>query len=307
MSGVRAGQGRTGRHMYRHALPLALLTLLAWTASPATAQVPLPWQMGLQAPHSSVQAEVQSLNTFVLYIIIAITVFVAGLLLYVIVKFNHKANPIPSRTSHNTVIEILWTTVPVLILIAIAVPSFRLVYFQDRTTKPDMTVKVTGHQWYWEYTYPEQGGLDFQSYMIPEKQLKPEQRSLRQLAVDNPLVVPVGKNVRVLIASGDVLHSFFIPSLGVQRYAIPGRIIETWFNVDKPGDYYGECNQICGINHDAMSIEVHAVSEADYAAWLKEAKNKFSAVTPASPQRPSFPAGPREPGRSGRVELALAR
>lgn len=302
MSGVRAG-----RNSFRWWTPLALLTPLAWISSPAMAQVPHPWQMGLQAPHSSVQAEVQSLNTFVLYVIIAITVFVAGLLLYVIVKFNHKANPIPSRTSHNTVIEILWTTVPVLILIAIAVPSFRLVYFQDRTTKPDMTVKVTGHQWYWEYTYPEQGGLDFQSYMIPEKQLKPDQRSLRQLAVDNPLVVPVGKNVRVLIASGDVLHSFFIPSLGVQRYAIPGRIIETWFNVDKPGDYYGECNQICGINHDAMSIEVHAVSEADYAAWLKEAKNKFSAVTPVSPQRPTFPAGPREPGRSARVELALAR
>ena len=261
-------------------------------ASQAWAQVPHPWQMGLQAPHSSVQAEAQSLNTFVLYVIIAITVFVAGLLLYVIVRFNHRANPIPSRTSHNTVIEILWTTVPVLILIAIAVPSFRLVYYQDRATHPDMTVKVTGHQWYWEYTYPEEGGLDFQSYMIPSKQLKPEQRSLRQLAVDNPLVVPVGKNVRVLLASGDVLHSFFIPSLGVQRYAIPGRLIETWFNVDKPGDYYGECNQICGINHDGMSIEVHAVSQADYAAWLKDAKNKFSALNPAHPSR---------------VELALAR
>ncbi len=261
-------------------------------AAPAMAQVPHPWQMGLQAAHSPVQSEVMWLNNFVLYIIIGIVVFVAGLLLYVIVRFNHRAHPIPTRTSHNTVIEILWTTVPVLILIAIAVPSFKLVYFQDRVTKPDMTIKVTGHQWYWEYTYPEQGGLDFQSYMIPEKQLKPEQKALRQLAVDNPLVVPVGKNVRVLIASGDVLHSFFIPSLGVQRYAIPGRLIETWFKVDKPGDYYGECNQICGINHSSMSIAVRAVSEADYAAWVKEAKNKFSALTPSHP---------------GRTELALAR
>ncbi len=271
--------------------------LLFSTSVPALAQVPHPWQMGLQAPHSSVQAEVQSLNTFLLYIIIGIATFVAALLLYVIVRFNHRANPIPSRTSHNTTIEILWTTVPVLILIAIAVPSFRLVYYQDRATHPDMTIKVTGHQWYWEYTYPEEGGLDFQSYMIPSKQLKPEQKSLRQLAVDNPLVVPVGKNVRVLIASGDVLHSFFIPSLGVQRYAIPGRLIETWFNVDKPGDYYGECNQICGINHDGMSIEVHAVSQADYVAWLKDAKNKFSAL---SPSRTNL-------GRPARVELALAR
>ena len=248
--------------------------------APALAQVPHPWQMGLQAPHSPVQAEAQALNTFVLYIIVAIAAFVAGLLLYVIVRFNHRANPVPSRTSHNTVIEILWTTVPVLILIVIAVPSFRLVYFQDRATAPDMTVKVTGHQWYWEYTYPDQDGLDFQSYMIPDKQLKPEQKALRRLAVDNPLVVPVGKSVRVLIASADVLHSFFIPSLGVQRYAIPGRTIETWFKVDQPGDYYGECNQICGINHSAMSIEVHAVSAADYAAWLKDAKNKFSALDP---------------------------
>ena len=261
------------------AIPVPAL-LLAMLASPALAQVPHPWQMGLQAAHSPVQSEIRALNALVLYIIIGITIFVACLMLYVIVRFNHKANPVPSRTSHNTVIEILWTTVPVLILIVIAVPSFRLVYYQDRATAPDMTIKVTGHQWYWEYTYPDQNGLDFQSYMIPEKQLKPDQKALRQLAVDNPLVVPVGKSVRVLIASGDVLHSFFIPSLGVQRYAIPGRTIETWFKVDQPGDYYGECNQICGINHDAMSIQVHAVSDADYAAWLKTAKNKFSAASP---------------------------
>ena len=267
------------------ALAGGLAAVVAGRAGPAAAQVPHPWQMGLQAPHSSVQSEMQALNTFVLWIIIAIAAFVAGLLLYVIFRFNHKRNPVPSRTSHNTVIEILWTTVPVLILIVIAIPSFRLVYFQDRATKPDMTIKVTAHQWYWEYTYPDQNGLDFQSYMIPEKQLKPEQRSLRQLAVDNPLVVPVGKSVRVLLTSGDVLHSFFIPSLGVQRYAIPGRMIETWFNVDKPGDYYGECNQICGINHDAMAIEVHAVSEADYVQWLRDAKTRFSTNLPARPVR----------------------
>ncbi len=260
----------------------ALVTVLSGTAS---AQVPHPWQMGLQAPHSSVQAEMQSLNDFVLWIVIAIATFVAGLLLYVVFRFNHKRNPVPSRTSHNTVIEILWTTVPVLILIVIAIPSFRLVYYQDRATHPDMTIKVTAHQWYWEYTYPDQDGLDFQSYMIPDKQLKPEQGALRRLAVDNPLVVPVGKSVRVLLTSGDVLHSFFIPSLGVQRYAIPGRMIETWFDVDKPGDYYGECNQICGINHDGMSIQVHAVSQADYAQWLKEARTRFSANVPARPIR----------------------
>ena len=291
MRGLKAAGGR-GPGWPMGIASLLSVAGLSVAGMPAAAQVPQPWQMGLQAAHSPVQSEVVALNTFVLYIIIGIVVFIAALMLYVFVKFNHRAHPIPTRTSHNTVIEILWTTVPVLILIVIAVPSFRLVYFQDRATKPDMTVKVTGHQWYWEYTYPEQGGLDFQSYMIPEKQLKPEQRSLRQLAVDNPMVVPVGKNVRVLIASGDVLHSFFLPALGVQRYAIPGRLIETWFKVDKPGDYYGECNQICGINHSAMSIEVHAVSEADYADWLKTAKNKFSALQPL---------------HRDRVELAAAR
>ncbi len=270
----------------------AVISLAVGLSASAQAQVPHPWQMGLQAPHSSVQSEMQSLNTFVLWIIIAIAAFVAGLLLYVIFRFNHKRNPVPSRTSHNTVIEILWTTVPVLILIVIAIPSFRLVYYQDRATHPDLTVKVTAHQWYWEYNYPDQDGLDFQSYMIPEKQLKPEQRALRQLAVDNPLVVPVGKSVRILLTSGDVLHSFFIPSLGVQRYAIPGRMIETWFDVDKPGDYYGECNQICGINHDGMSIQVHAVSQADYAQWLKDAKARFSETLPR---------------RTARVQLAASR
>ncbi len=273
------------------AMALAVGFVLMATA-PVLAQVPQPWQMGLQQAHSPVQTDVRWLNGLVLYLIIGIVAFVACLLLYVIVRFNHRAHPTPTRTSHNTVIEILWTTVPVLILITMAVPSFKLVYFEDRATTPDMTVKVTAHQWYWEYTYPEQNGLDFTSYMIPTKQLKPEQRALRQLAVDNPLVVPVGKNVRVLIASADVLHSFFIPSLGVQRYAIPGRVIETWFKVDRPGDYYGECNQVCGINHDSMPIKVQAVSEADYAAWLKDAKNRFSE---ASPQLVN------------RVELAQAR
>jgi len=266
----------------------ASLVLLA-TAWPACAQVPHPWQMGLQAPHSPVQHEAQALNNLVLGIVIAITVFVAALLLIVIVRFNQRANPVPSRTSHNTVIEILWTVIPVIILVVIAVPSFRLVYFQDHAIAPDMTIRVTAHQWYWEYTYPDQDNLDFTSYMVPDNQLKPDQKALRHLAVDNPLVVPVGKSVRVLLTSGDVLHSFFVPSLGVQRYAIPGRMIETWFKVDKPGNYYGECNQICGINHDAMPIEVHAVSESDYQAWLQSAKNRFSDARP-------LPAG--------RIELA---
>jgi cytochrome c oxidase subunit 2 len=239
--------------------------------------------MGLQAAHSPVQRDVVALNDFLLYVIVAIVVFVAALLFWVAVRYNAKANPVPSRTTHNTLVEVVWTVAPVLILVAIAIPSLKLVYFEDHTLTPDMTVKVTGHQWYWEYTYPDRGGVDFTSYMVPGNKLPANMKDFRQLAVDNALVVPTGKNIRVLITSGDVLHAWFVPSLGVQRYAIPGRVVETWFNVDKPGDYYGECNQICGINHDAMSIDVHAVTPAQFQVWLKSAKDKYSALI--TPQR----------------------
>ncbi len=260
-------------------LGAALAAFALSAASGARAQAPAPWQMGLQAAHSPVQRDVVALNDFILYVIIGIVVFVALLLLWVIARYNHRANPVPSRTTHNTLVEVAWTVLPVLILVAISIPSLKLVYFEDRTLSPDLTVKVTGHQWYWEYTYPDRGGIDFTSYMVPGDKLPTGEKNLRQLAVDNPLVVPTGKNIRVLITSGDVLHAWFVPSFGVQRYAIPGRVIETWFNVDKPGDYYGECNQICGINHDSMAIDVHAVTPAQFEVWLKSAKDKYSALT----------------------------
>jgi len=164
---------------------------------------------------------------------------------------------------------------PVLILVVIAIPSFRLIYYEDRAANPDMTLKVTGHQWLWEYTYPDQGGIDFNSNMIADEDLQPGQ--LRRLDVDNRLVLPAGKTIRILTTSADVIHSFFIPSLGVQRYAIPGRTIETWVRIDKPGVYYGECNQICGTNHSAMPIAVEAMSEQDFAKWVEQAKTKYAA------------------------------
>ncbi len=232
----------------------------------------------MQAAHSPVEAQIQSLNLLVTVIIVAITAFVAGLLAYVIWRFNSRRNPVASRVSHHSLLEIAWTVLPVLILVIIAIPSFRLIYFEDRTQDPAMTIKVTGHQWYWEYTYPDAAGLHYESYMVPADQLKPGQ--LRQLTVDNQLVLPAGKKIRILTTSGDVIHSFFVPSLGVQRYAIPGRTIETWVEVDKPGDYYGECNQICGTNHSAMPISVHAVTPDEFQAWLATAKTKFSSATP---------------------------
>jgi cytochrome c oxidase subunit 2 len=255
----------------------ALLGVAAGLAAlPAAAQVPAPWQMGMQTAHSPVEHGIQSLNTLILWIIVAITVFVAGLLAYVVWRYDHKRNPVAGKLSHHSLLEVAWTAIPVLILVVIAIPSFRLVYFEDRTTNADVTIKVTGHQWYWEYTYPDAKGLHFDSYMVQDGDLKGEQLKLRHLAVDNQLVVPAGKNIRVLTTSADVIHSFFIPSLGVQRYAIPGRTIETWFRVDQPGDYYGECNQICGTNHSVMPISVHAVSPEDYKAWLEAAPAKFN-------------------------------
>ncbi len=245
-------------------------------------QAPRPWEIGMQAAHSPVERHVQSLNALLLWIIVVITAFVAGLLLYVVWRYNAARHPIPTRTSHNTVLEIAWTLLPVLVLLVMAVPSFKLIYFENRTYSPDMTIKVTGHQWYWEYGYPDSGDIHFDSYMVPQEDLKPGM--IRNLSADNQLVLPVGKNIRILTTSGDVIHSFFIPSLGVQRYAIPGRTIETWVRIDQPGDYYGECNQICGTNHSVMPISIHAVTDADYQTWLVQAKSRFSQ---AQPQRPA--------------------
>jgi cytochrome c oxidase subunit 2 len=247
---------------------------LAATMARASAQTPHAWELGMQHAHSPVENGIQHLHGLVNGLMIAIVVFVAGLLGYVLWRFSAKRHPMPSRTSHNTLLEVAWTVVPVLILVVIAIPSFQLVYFEDRARDADMTIKVTGHQWYWEYTYPDSNNLDFNSNMVADEDIKPGE--IRRLSVDNPLVVPAGKTIRILTTGGDVIHSFFIPSLGVQRYAIPGRTIETWMRVDQPGDYYGECNQICGTNHSAMPIHVHAVTEADYKTWLEQAKTKFA-------------------------------
>ena len=239
------------------------------------AAVPTPWQMWSQPAASPVAEQIESLHVLVMVIITVITLFVAGLLAWVCYRYSEKKNPTPSQTSHNTFLEVAWTVIPVLILVVIAIPSFRLVYYQDRTEAADLTIKVTGHQWYWEYTYPDAAGLNFSSYVVAQADLKPGQ--LRLLDVDNQVVVPVGKNVRILTTSADVIHSFYIPSLGLQRYAIPGRTIETWVRVDRPGVYYGECNQICGQNHSAMPIAMRAVSDGEYTSWLAEAKKKFAA------------------------------
>jgi cytochrome c oxidase subunit 2 len=260
-------------------LKVALIGGFGTIASlPAMAQTPQPWQLGFQPPQSAVMHGIEGLHSLVLWLMTMVTIFVAALIAYCVWRFRASRNPTPSRVSHHTALEVAWTLTPVLILVLIAIPSFRLVYFEDRTSDPGITIKVTGHQWNWEYGYPDNGGFSFISNMIQDEDLKPG--DLRHLAVDNHLVVPAGTNVRILTTSGDVIHSFFIPSLGVQRYAIPGRTIETWVRVDKPGVYYGECNQICGTNHSVMPIAVEALNTEDFAKWAAQAKTKYASVAP---------------------------
>jgi cytochrome c oxidase subunit 2 len=247
---------------------------IAATAAIAWADAPRPWQLGMQAPATPVKERLSAFHDELLVIIFLIALFVLGLLLYVIVRFNQQRNPVPTRTSHNTVIEMLWTVTPVLILVIIAIPSFKLMYYMDRVPNPDMTIKVTGHQWYWSYDYPDQGDLTFDSNLIPENELKPGQKRL--LDVDNPLVVPVDTVIRVYVTGTDVIHSWFVPSFGVQEYAIVGRLNESWMKVEHPGVYYGQCNQICGVNHAFMPIKVEAVTKDEFQRWLGDAKKKYA-------------------------------
>jgi cytochrome c oxidase subunit 2 len=235
---------------------------------------PTPWQLGLQQSASQVMDDIIKFHNFVLYIIIAVTIFVLALLAIIIVRFNARANPVPSKTTHNTLIEVIWTVVPVLILVVIAIPSFRLLFTQLNIPPADVTVKATGKQWYWTYNYPDAGDFEFDSLMLSDKERKADQPRL--LAVDNEMVVPVNKVVRVLTTGAEVIHSFSVPSFGIKIDAIPGRINETWFKATREGMFYGQCSELCGKDHAFMPIAVRVVSDREYAAWLDQAKKKYA-------------------------------
>ncbi len=236
---------------------------------------PHPWEIGLQAGATPVMDDIIWFHNFLLWIIVAIAFFVMVLLITVIVKFNARRNPVPSRTTHNTLIEVVWTVVPVLILVAIAVPSFRLLFYELKVPPADLTVKVTGKQWFWTYGYPDQK-FEFDSLLVQDKDLKPGQPRL--LTVDNELVVPVNKVVRVLVTGADVIHSFSVPAFGIKIDAVPGRLNETWFKAEREGTYYGQCSQLCGRDHAFMPIAVHVVSQKDYDTWLAQAKKKYAST-----------------------------
>jgi cytochrome c oxidase subunit 2 len=267
---MKMSSGQMGRRLL--GFLVAGMTLAA--GGTALAAQPKPWEITLQDAATPVMENIISFHNLLLVIITVITLFVLALLVIVVVKFNAKANPVPSKTTHNTLIEVAWTLIPVLILVAIAVPSFRLLFQQLDIPKADLTVKATGKQWYWSYAYPDNGKFEFDSLMAADKQP-------RLLGVDNEMVVPVNKVVRVQTTGADVIHAFAVPSFGVKIDSIPGRLNETWFKATKVGMYYGQCSELCGKDHAFMPIAVRVVTDQEFASWVEAAKKKY-ATNPAS-------------------------
>ena len=280
------------------AATLGAFSGLALGAGAAMAQdevigAPQPEQLGLQPPATSLAVELDNLHNYILTpIIFVIAIFVMILLLIVMFRFNAKRNPVPSKVTHNTLLEVAWTGIPVLILVLIAIPSFRLLYNQLDIPKPDLTIKAIGHQWYWSYVYPDDGNFTFDARMVTaEEAVAKEQNVVRLLDTDEEVVLPVHKNIRIQITSDDVIHSWTIPSFGIKHDAVPGRVNESWFNIDKPGIYYGQCSELCGIQHAYMPIKVRAVSEEEFEAWVKEAQGKYDTVeAPTASNEPVAPA-----------------
>jgi cytochrome c oxidase subunit 2 len=280
------------RSRFWRAAGLGLAGLSALGAAGAQAQSasteikgqPEPWQLGLQEAATPVMEQVQDFHNLLMVIITAICVIVLGLMIYVVFRYHEKRNPNPSKTTHNTLIEIVWTAVPVIILVVIAIPSFKLLYYQDQVVEADMTVKAIGRQWYWSYEYPDHGGFTFDSFMIPDDQIDPSKGEVRQLSVDTPLVLPVDTKVRILVTSSDVLHSFAMPSMGIKRDAVPGQLNETWVEIREEGTYFGQCSELCGVRHNAMPIEIKAVSKQEFQDWVETEQAERGLDPQSNPQ-----------------------
>lgn len=259
----------------------------AWAQSMPTPSFPEPWQLGLQTPASPVAERLVAFHDFLLIIITIISLIVLALLAWCAVRYNAKANPVASKNSHNTLLEIVWTAIPVVILVVIAVPSYRLLYFMDRIEDPELTIKVTGNQWYWTYEFPDDE-IVFDSLPIPDEEIDVAAGEHRTLEVDTPLVLPVDTDIRILFTATDVIHAWTIPAFGVKLDNVPGRINETWTRITIPGKYYGQCSELCGIDHSFMPIVVHAVSKEEFEAWRQtqladagiqpDAANRFAAL-----------------------------
>jgi cytochrome c oxidase subunit II len=264
---MKMSKGQMGRRL----LGLAVAGVALATCGTAFAELgqPAPWEYALQGSASPVMDNITWFHNFLFVLITLITLFVLALLVIVVVKFNAGSNPTPSRTTHNTLIEVAWTLIPVLILVGIAVPSFRLLFQELDIPKADLTIKATGKQWYWSYAYPDNGKFEFDSLMAQDKQP-------RLLGVDNEMVVPVNKVIRVQTTGADVIHSFAVPAFGIKIDAIPGRLNETWFKATKTGMFYGQCSELCGKDHAFMPIAVRVVNDQEFAAWVESAKKKYA-------------------------------
>lgn len=269
-------------NLLSQAVTFFALSVLTSVAGHAADELPEDWQMGFQPAATDIAQQIHDFHDLLLVIITAIVVFVLGLLIWVMIRYNAKANPTPSKTSHNTPIEIIWTVVPVLILLVIAVPSFRLLYAQYDVPKADLTIKATGYQWYWSYEYPDNGDFSFDSILVENNDLKAGQPYL--LTVDNEVVVPVGKVVHVLVTSNDVIHNWTIPAFGVKMDAVKGRNSLIWFKVNEPGTYHGQCSELCGARHAYMPITVRAVPEQEFQAWVEDAQQAFASTMPEQPK-----------------------
>ncbi len=271
------------------ALGLAVFSATPTWARPLVGQ-PTDGALGLQPSASPLKVQATFFHDIILMpVITGITLLVLGLLVWVVIRYNKKSNPVPAKWSHNTFIEIVWTVLPVLILVGISLFSFRLLFAYHDMPTPDLTVKATGNQWNWSYEYPDQGVPEYVSNMIPEDEIAARgmPHSLYRLAADEPIVVPVGKTVRVLVTATDVIHAFALPAFGLKTDAIPGRVNETWFRADRTGVFYGQCSELCGVDHAFMPIQINVVTEAEFAAWVA---SKGGSMTPQAPAAPAAPA-----------------
>ena len=267
-------------HMSLRLVGLSFISLGLFSGT-ALASQPKPWQLGFQDAATNNMTQITTFNDFLLILMTAITLVVLGLMVFVMLRFNAKANPEPSKTTHNTLVEVVWTVVPILILVIIAIPSFRLLYYQRVLPEADMTIKATGYQWYWGYEYPDHGDFAFDSLMLSDEERGDQPRLL---ATDTAMVVPVDTTVRVLVTSADVIHAFAMPAFGLKIDSVPGRMNETWFKAEKTGTYYGQCSELCGIRHAFMPIRIEVVEKEAFAAWVEEAQEEYAEVETSKSQ-----------------------
>ena len=264
------------RHLAKLGASVAGLAGALGAAGAALAQQPTDWEVDFQTALSPSMERIVDFNLMVTIIIVIITAFVFGLMAWIVIRYNKKRNPVPTKTTHNTMLEVIWTVVPVIILLVIAVPSFRLLYFTDKVADADMTLKAIGHQWYWSYEYPDHGDFTFDAIMLEEDEL--EEGQPRLLATDEAVVLPVGAKIRLLTTADDVIHSWSIPAFGVKMDSVPGRVNETWFQINREGTYYGQCSELCGTLHGFMPIMIEAVSQEEFDAWVEFAREEYASA-----------------------------